>query len=113
MNERRTGDPDRIAAAVAFLNEDVGHQRVVDQLLARDLARHELELAFLVAEERSGVNVDSFAAVLSAADGDHVAFIQPAAVPDPESVSIEDERGIHPRLAWPPTASLDSDIRTK
>ena len=45
VHQRRPRDPDRVAAALALLDEQARHQRVVDRLLARDLARHELELA--------------------------------------------------------------------
>ena len=83
VHERRPGNPDRISAAIPFLDQNVRHQRVVDRLLARNLARHELEFAFLVAEEGAGMDVDAFAAVLGAADCDHVALLQLAPFLDP------------------------------
>ena len=53
VHERRPGHPDRIAAALALVDQQSRHQRVVDRLLARHLARHELELALArLAEER-------------------------------------------------------------
>src|SRR5918911_892782 len=70
-NERRPGHPHRVAAAVPLVDQDARHERVVDRLLARDLARHELELALRVGpEERLRVDVDPLTPVLGLADGD-------------------------------------------
>src|SRR5207253_6527936 len=70
----------------------------------------ELELAFLIAQERRRVYVNALAAVFLAADRDHIALFQTAAFSDPESVIVEDERGVHPRLARHQPRTTDLDV---
>src|SRR5437660_5014446 len=113
MDECRSRDPNGVPAAVALFDEDVRHQRIVDGLLARYLARHELELAFLVAKKRAGVDVNAFAAIFGAADCDHVALVQLATLPDPESVGIQYQRRVHPWLARHAPRALDSHVSGK
>ncbi len=113
MYQCRPRYPDGVAAPIAFFDEDVRHQRVVNRLLSRHLARHELELAFFVAEEGAGVNVDAFASVFRAADCHQVAFFQLAPFPDPELVVVEHERCVHPRLARHAPRTLDANVGRK
>ena len=65
MNERRSRHPDRISAAIALIDENLRHQRVVDRLFARNLARHEPEFVFVFLDWQNGrLHVDAFAAIL-------------------------------------------------
>jgi hypothetical protein len=113
MDQRRSRNPDRIAAAITLFDEDVRHQRVIDRLLARHLTRHELELAFFVAKEGARVNVDALAPVLLASSGDHVALLQLSPFPDPEVIAVQHQRRIHPRLARHAPRALDAHVSRK
>ncbi len=99
VHQRRARDPDGVAASVALRNEQAGHLRVVDRLLARDLAAHEVELAFGVTEERRRVHEDPLAAVFSGADGDHLAALYPPTLTRPDiAFLVQQQAGVHARL---------------
>ena len=59
------------------------------------------------------MHVNALAAVFLATDSDHIAFFQTAAFSDPEPVIVEDERGIHPRLARHQPRAFDLDVSRK
>src|SRR5690606_29109546 len=84
----RTDDPDDVSAAFPLLSQQLGHARVVDGLLARDLAAHELELATaLRAAEKTGrVDEDAFAAILGVADRDRLTFPDVTALGDAQAI---------------------------
>src|SRR5437763_750391 len=85
-------------AACALLDEQARHERVVDGLLARHFARHELELAVaaVVAEEARDVDVDALGAILIRAHGHGLTFFDSAAFAYPEvAVLVEHEHGVH------------------
>jgi hypothetical protein len=110
MDQRRPGHPDDVAAAFPLLDEELREVYVVHGLLARHLARHELELTVAVAAGRFRVNEDPFATILLLADGYQIAGAYPAHLADPELARpVEDERGVHPRLAreTPPAGNPD------
>jgi hypothetical protein len=112
VDERRSRHPYRIAAAVALVDQQARHLRVVDRLLARHLARHELELALgILAEERVAVHVDPLASILRVPDGDQVALVHAPALTHPErAIGIGNERRIHPRLARHPPVAGNADV---
>ena len=88
--------------------------RVVDRLLAGDLARHELELARPVGVRANacGMHVDPFAPVFGHADGDALSSLDPAALAHPQlpaesstrAPSIRGSRGSR-------HAAVDPDVR--
>ncbi len=100
MDERRARDPDRIAVPIALVDQDGGHQGIVDRLFTRHFTRHELEFAVArVFHERGGVNEDALRAVLGFADGDQIALAEPAAFASPQAVvGSEDDRRVHARF---------------
>ena len=101
MDERRSRDPDRIAAALLLLDQHPRHVRVVDRLLARHLARHEGERVGIGAvRHQVRLHEDALAAVFLLADGHHVAALEAPSLAHPEvAVAIEHEAGVHARLA--------------
>ena len=86
MDERRSGDPHRIAAALLLLDEQARHVRVVDRLFARHLARHEGERVRIGAVRHElRLHEDAVAAVFLVADGDEVALARDAALRAPRA----------------------------
>src|SRR5215204_2880970 len=98
MHERGTCHPHDVAATLTLLDEQSREVHVVDRLLARDLARHELELAIVVPASRFGVYVDAFGSVLFLADGDEVPGADASHLANPEhAFAVDDEGRVHPR----------------
>src|SRR5205807_10248673 len=111
MHERWPRHPAGIAAAFPLIDEELRHDRIVDRLFARDFRRHELEFIAGVSADEVRLNEDPFSAVLRRADGDEIALTKAASLLHPErAVTIEDECGIHARLARQAPLALDADV---
>ena len=118
MHERRPGHPHDVAAAVALIDEQSREVHVVDGLFSRHLARHELELAIVVATSCLGVHEDAFAPIFPLADRHEIADADAAHLADPQiAVATQDERRIHARLArespLPANADVGREVRRR
>ena len=61
-----------------------------------------------------GVHEDAFAAILLLADGNEIAGADASHFANPEhAVAIDDERGVHARLAREPPFASDADVGRK
>jgi hypothetical protein len=111
MHERRPGHPDDVAAAIAFVDEERREMGVIDRLLARDLAGHELELAVVLARGGIDMDEDPFAPVLLFPDGDELAGTDASHLANPQDpVAIDHERRIHPRFARQPPFAPNPNV---
>src|SRR5665647_2060879 len=109
MHERRSGDPHGIAAAIALLDQNARHHAVVDGLLARHIARHELELGHLVGIALGGrrVNVNPVRSVFGFANRDALALSYAAPLANPQLTGgVQQQSRVHSRLCcWTPPVS--------
>src|SRR5690606_36429798 len=109
----RPDDPDDVSAAFLLLSQQLGHARVVDGLLARDLAAHELELATaLRAAEKTGrVDEDAFAAILGVADRDRLTLPDVTTLGDAQAIRVLHNGAVHARRARQSPLAVDLHVR--
>src|SRR3989441_10615804 len=108
VHQRGPHDPERLAAALLLLAQQLCQQAVVRRPLAGHLRLHEAELvgAVTAPEEALDVYVAALAPRLRRADGDRRALLHPARLGHHEvAVRVEDYHAVHPgEPRWAPGA---------
>ncbi len=103
---------DRIPAPRALLDQQPCHDRILDRLLARHIARHEFELTGGIGREEGGrVDVNPFTSVFRGPDRNALARLHSPPFPHPEHVgAVQDECRVHARLPRQTPTAGDADV---